>query len=139
MKTMIPGKNTLVAGACSALLVFGAMSASAADDVFALQNALYGAGYNINSVDGQMGSGTLGALKAFQKDQSSLKVTGQLDKATKKALGMVAVDVAVAETGSATTVSANSSGNANSSKSAEPEKTVDDSVEEDDDGGWLFF
>jgi peptidoglycan hydrolase-like protein with peptidoglycan-binding domain len=142
MKSIIPGKKTVLAGACSLLLAFGARSASAADDVVALQNALYGAGYDITSVDGQMGPGTRSALKAFQKDQPNLQASGKLDADTKKALGMVSVELASASTTTATSASSASASGTGSSSSAgsraqpEPEEDV---VEEDDDGGWLFF
>lgn len=55
-------------------------------DVKAAQEALTGAGYKVKA-DGQMGKGTKKALKGFQK-KNKLKVTGKLDTATKKALGM---------------------------------------------------
>jgi hypothetical protein len=52
----------------------------------AAQDALIGAGYKIKA-DGMMGKQTKKAIKAFQK-KNKLKVTGKLDAATKKALGL---------------------------------------------------
>ena len=108
-----------------------------ANDTVALKNALYGAGYEITNVSPQMDEATRSALTAFQRDQG-LTASGELDTATKEALGMVAVQVA-------------SSGSASSSQSAavpsngasEPEESPDaqaqeDEIEEDDDGGWFF-
>lgn len=54
--------------------------------VRALQDALNNKGAKLK-VDGVMGKQTRMALKAFQKD-NGLKVTGKVDAATKKALGL---------------------------------------------------
>jgi hypothetical protein len=52
----------------------------------AVQTALNNNGAQLD-VDGHMGPKTVAALKAFQK-QHNLKVTGKLDRATAKALGV---------------------------------------------------
>ena len=54
--------------------------------VAAVQTALNSNGAQLD-VDGHMGPKTVAALKAFQK-QHHLKVTGKLDRATAKALGV---------------------------------------------------
>lgn len=138
MNKTIPSKKWLVTGALVALLSMGGTPAFAANDVLAMQNALYGAGYDIGSADGQMGPSTRSALEAFQKDQPDLNVTGKLDDATKEALGMVSVKVAAASTTAAAPAKPKAKNKAKAEpKAAEPES--DDAVEDDDDGGWLFF
>lgn len=124
----------------AAAIFAGAMALAAApsvlaNDTVALKNALYGAGYDINNVSPQMDDATRSALTAFQKDQG-LNASGVLDEATKKALGMVPVQLAAAS----------SSGNAGaSSAAAEPQReepttqAEESDIEEDDDGGWSFF
>lgn len=140
MKTTIPSKKWLATGAMAALLSMGGAPAFAANDVLALQNALYGAGYDIDSADGQMGPSTRSALEAFQKDQSSLKVTGKLDDATKEALGMVSVDVAAASTTKAAPAKLAPAQKAKAEPAPKPKQDEsEEAVEEDDDGGWLFF
>lgn len=140
MKKTIPSKKWLATGAMAALLSMGGAPAFAANDVLALQNALYGAGYDIDSADGQMGPSTRAALEAFQKDQSSLKVTGKLDDATKEALGMVSVDVAAASTTRAAPAKSAPAQKAKAEPAPKPKQDEsEEAVEEDDDGGWLFF
>ncbi|TBW56224.1 peptidoglycan-binding protein [Marinobacter halodurans] len=139
MNKTIPSKKWLATGALAALVTFGGAPAHAADDVFALQNALYGAGYRIDSADGQMGPSTQSALEAFQKDHAGLKVTGKLDQATKEALGMVSVQVAKADVAKPTPAPAKQAKKADEPKPAATDDESGDAVEEDDDGGWLFF
>lgn len=55
------------------------------DDVKALQHKLSINGYSTNGVDGIYGAGTVNAVKSFQKN-NQLKVTGVIDKHTKKAI-----------------------------------------------------
>ncbi|ROT96248.1 peptidoglycan-binding protein [Marinobacter sp. R17] len=138
MNKTIPSKKWLATGALAALVTLGGAPAYAADDVFALQNALYGAGYRIDSVDGQMGPSTKSALEAFQKDHAGLKATGKLDQATKEALGMVSVQVAEADVAQSKPAPAKQAKQADEPKPAADEE-AEDAVEEDDDGGWLFF
>ncbi|MEX0603663.1 MAG: peptidoglycan-binding domain-containing protein [Marinobacter sp.] len=117
------------------LLSAGAFHASANETV-ALKNALYGAGYEIQSVSASMDAATRSALEAFQSDHPDLKATGELNENTKKALGLVSVEVAVSkapitQTASAVTVQPPEEETA--------QAQVEDEVEEDDDGGWSFF
>ncbi len=55
------------------------------EDVRALQHKLSINGYSTNGVDGIYGAGTVNAVKSFQKN-NQLKVTGVIDKHTKKAI-----------------------------------------------------
>lgn len=125
----------------AAAIVLGAMTFAAphalANDTVALKNALYGAGYEITNVSPQMDEATRSALTAFQREQG-LSASGELDNATKEALGMVSVQVA-------SSGSAGSSQKAAASSSAAPEpdespdvQAEEDDIEEDDDGGWFF-
>ncbi|MEP1214709.1 MAG: peptidoglycan-binding domain-containing protein [Marinobacter sp.] len=125
----------------AAAIMLGAMTLAAphalANDTVALKNALYGAGYEVTNVSPQMDQTTRSALTAFQRDQG-LTASGELDSATKEALGMVSVQVA-------SSGSSGSSQNAAASSSAAPEReespgvqAEEDDIEEDDDGGWFF-
>lgn len=125
----------------AAAVMLGAMTLAAphalASETVALKNALYGAGYEITNVSAQMDQATRSALTAFQRDQG-LNASGELDKATKEALGMVSVQVA--SSGSA---GSSQKATASSSAASAPEKSPEaqaeeDEVEEDDDGGWFF-
>lgn len=128
----------------AAAIIVGAMALAAAphvaaNEIVALKNALYGAGYDINNVSPQMDEATRSALSAFQQDQG-LNASGVLDDATKEELGMVPVQVAA----SGSTGSGGASRNASaSSGNAEPEEQAvqaeEDDIEEGDDGGWSFF
>lgn len=141
MNKIIPSKKWVATGALAVLMTVGSNAAFASNEVLALQNALYGAGYDIDNADGQMGPSTRSALEAFQQDHAELKPTGQLDDATKEALGMVSVKVAAAPAPSrkpATSAPAASTAQAK----AEPvpaDSESEDGVEEEDDGSWLFF
>lgn len=126
----------------AAAIMLGAMTLAAphalANDTVALKNALYGAGYEITNVSPQMDEATRSALTAFQRDQG-LTASGELDTATKEALGMVSVQVA----SSGSTGSSQSPASSSSSTASEPEQSPDvqaeeDEIEEDDDGGWFF-
>ncbi|MDG5498141.1 peptidoglycan-binding domain-containing protein [Marinobacter sp. BGYM27] len=145
MNKRIPGRHGLMTGVFAAMLSVGAVStAQAADDVLALQNALYGAGYDIDNANGKMGASTQAALLAFQKDHANLKASGSLDTPTKEALGLIVASSAPAKSApakaapakAATKPAASAQAKA-SPKPAEPEE--DDVIEEDDDGGWSFF
>ncbi|NMT64057.1 peptidoglycan-binding protein [Marinobacter orientalis] len=110
-----------------------------ANDTVALKNALYGAGYDINNVTPQMDESTRSALTAFQRDQG-LDASGDLNNATKEALGIVAVQVAAS--GSPANASASRSAGTSGSGTGSEEPAAragQDDVEEDDDGGWSFF
>lgn len=118
---------------------FMAAPVAMADETVALKNALYGAGYNITNVTPQMDEATRNALTRFQRD-NGLTASGELDEATKEALGMVSVQVARAGTGSNSSGSGagSSAGNAGDAP-AEPEAQNEEDAEEEDDGGWSFF
>ncbi|MGP4845665.1 peptidoglycan-binding domain-containing protein [Marinobacter sp. 1Y8] len=140
MNKRFPGRHGLMTGVFAAMVTFGAVStAQAADDVFALQNALYGAGYDIENTNGKMGASTQAALLAFQKDHANLKASGSLDMPTKEALGLVVASSAQTKSAPAKAApkAAASAPAKATPKPAEPEE--DDVIEEDDDGGWSFF
>ncbi|MDX1755794.1 MAG: peptidoglycan-binding domain-containing protein [Marinobacter sp.] len=129
-RTRLTSVTVTVAG----LLLTGGASAAASNDVVALKNALYGAGYDITNVSGTMDQSTRDALRAFQRDQADLPVTGELDQATKEALGMVAVTVAASPEPAAPAPSA-----AESEAVSEEPADEEGVIEEDEDGGWSFF
>lgn len=84
-------KTLLVLSATGVLLSTLTLPVSAAPskhDIFAAQNALYGAGFDIGKADGNMGPALQAAVKKFQESQSGLKATGDLDTATLAALGV---------------------------------------------------
>ncbi len=125
----------------AAAVMLGAVTLAAAphalaNETVALKNALYGAGYEITNVSPQMDQATRSALTAFQRDQG-LNASGELDNATKEALGMVSVQVA--SSGSA---GSSQNSTASSGAASEPEEAADaqseEEIEEDDDGGWFF-
>ncbi|MCL7944414.1 peptidoglycan-binding domain-containing protein [Marinobacter sp. ATCH36] len=133
--------RSVIRSQLAAAVMLGAVTLAAphalANDTVALKNALYGAGYEINNVSARMDEQTRSALTAFQRDLG-LNASGELNDATKEALGMVSVQVA-------SSGSAGSSQNAaaSSSTASEPEETPEaqakeDDIEEDDDGGWFF-
>jgi peptidoglycan hydrolase-like protein with peptidoglycan-binding domain len=109
-----------------------------ANDTVALKNALYGAGYDINNVSPQMDDATRSALTQFQTD-NGLTASGELDDATKEALGMVSVQVAASGNTSTGGQDAQASSGAVSEPEPEPDAESEDDIEEDDDGGWSFF
>lgn len=125
----------------AAAIMLGAMTLAAAphalaNETVALKNALYGAGYEITNVSPQMDQATRSALTAFQRDQG-LNASGELNDATKEALGMVSVQVA-----SSGSTGSSQKAIASSSAASRPEETADaqakEEIEEDDDGGWFF-
>jgi len=126
----------LLAGA----VALAAAPAASANDTVALKNALYAAGYDINNVSPQMDDTTRSALTAFQKDQG-LNASGVLDDATKKALGMVHVQVAAASSSNtgASQNAGTSSAAAETEREQPAEQAEEGDIEEDDDGGWSFF
>lgn len=132
-------RGRLAASALLASLAVFTTPHALADDIVALKNALYGAGYEINNVRSEMDDGTRQALTAFQRDQG-LEPTGSLNDATKEALGMVPIEVASASTATSAPAAAQTS-----SVEAEPEAPAEEAdgaeedIEEDDDGGWSFF
>lgn len=125
----------------AAAVMLGAVTLAAAphalaNETVALKNALYGAGYEITNVSPQMDQATRSALTAFQRDQG-LNASGELDNATKEALGMVSVQVA-----SSGSNGSSQNATASSVAASEPEEAADaqseEEIEEDDDGGWFF-
>lgn len=121
------GRLALAAGTVA---VMGFAPAAFADESVALKNALYGAGYNITSVSSGMDDATRSELSRFQKD-NGLQANGILDESTKKALGMISVQVAASAP-----VSKPKKAQAATSK---PEPVEEAAEEEEDDGGWSFF
>lgn len=82
------GKLALVA-----LLTLPALAGAAPKDpqkfqVFAVENALAGAGYTLDSADGVADASTREALRAFQEEQPGLAATGEIDEPTLLALGV---------------------------------------------------
>lgn len=125
----------------AAAVMLGAVTLAAAphalaNETVALKNALYGAGYEVTNVSPQMDQATRSALTAFQRDQG-LNASGELDNATKEALGMVSVQVA-----SSGSTGSSQNAIASSGAASEPEEAADaqseEEIEEDDDGGWFF-
>lgn len=129
-------KRVLIAGAV-ALLTTGAAASAQANDVVALKNALYGAGYDIDNVSASMDPSTRSALKAFQKDNSDLKASGELDDATKQALGIISVDAGASQT----VASQKASAPASARKAAAPVKqeVQKKAKEEKEDDGWSLW
>lgn len=122
------GRLALAAGAT---VILGFAPAAFADETVSLKSALYGAGYNITNVNSGMDETTRSELSRFQKD-NGLQANGILDEATKKALGMIRVQVAAAAPVSAPK-------KAQPAATSQPEPVEEDAVEEEDDGGWSFF
>ncbi len=122
------GRLALVAGTVA---VLGFAPAAFADETVALKNALYGAGYDITNVNSRMDDATRSELSRFQKDNGP-QASGILDEATKKALGMISVQVAAA-------APARQPEKAQPAAGSNPEPVEEDAVEEEDDGGWSFF
>ncbi|MEO9587279.1 MULTISPECIES: peptidoglycan-binding domain-containing protein [Marinobacter] len=130
----------MLAAILAGAVALAAAPAASANDTVALKNALYAAGYDINNVSPQMDDTTRSALTAFQKDQD-LNASGVLDDATKKALGMVHVQVAAASSSNtgASQNAGTSSAAAETEREQPAEQAEEGDIEEDDDGGWSFF
>ena len=130
----------MLAAILAGAVALAAAPAASANDTVALKNALYAAGYDINNVSPQMDDTTRSALTAFQKDQD-LNASGVLDDATKKALGMVHVQVAaVSSSNTGASQNAGTSSAAAETEREQPaEQAEEGDIEEDDDGGWSFF
>ncbi|MGO1692725.1 MAG: peptidoglycan-binding domain-containing protein [Marinobacter sp.] len=120
-----------IALAFGTVAVLGFAPAAFADESVALKNALYGAGYNITGVGSGMDDATRSELSRFQKD-NGLQANGILDESTKKALGMISVQVAAA-------APASEPKKAQAAAVSKPEPVEEDAIEEEDDGGWSFF
>ncbi len=127
------GRLAIAAGT---VMMLGLAPAVSANNTVAVKNALYGAGYEIQNVSAKMDDSTRAALTEFQKD-NGLQATGMLDDETKKALGMISVQVAAAATGSS-----ESAGNDTASNSSAPATTdieTEGAIEEDEEGGWSLW
>lgn len=120
--------------AASTVAMLGLSTASHADETVALKNALYGAGYAINNVSSTMDDATRSALTEFQKE-NGLQASGILDEETKKALGMISIQVAA----NSTTASPDSSASEAAAEPVQAEAAEDDAIEEDEDGGWSLW
>lgn len=138
MTTKTAMRSRLAAAVMLGATTFAA-SHALANETVALKNALYGADYEVTNVSPQMDEATRSLLTEFQRDQE-LSASGELDDATKEALGMVSVQVASSGSAgsSSQNTSASSSAASESEEPAQPREEEDD-IEEDDDGGWSFF
>lgn len=134
MTDLFRGRSKLMALVVTALCLSGTAGTAVANDTVALKHALYGAGYDIDNVNSTMDADTRAALKSFQSDRPDLQATGELNENTKKALGMVSVQVAAAQSPSTKPTQAEATAAPKDSAVDE-----DDVIEEDDDGGWSFF
>ncbi len=129
MKNAVTRTGYLALAAGTAM-VLGYAPAVFANETVALKNALYGAGYNIVNVDSGMDDATRSELSRFQKD-NGLQANGILDEATKKALGMINVQVAAV---ASSRQPENVQSAAGKSKPAE-----EGAVKEKEGGGWSLF
>ncbi|WP_336367230.1 peptidoglycan-binding domain-containing protein [Marinobacter sp. C2H3] len=132
-----------VARAAGAALLLALAPMAQANDVVALKNALYGAGYDVPNVSPDMGDATRKALVQFQKDHG-LEASGVLNEDTKKALGLVTVAAATQAAPKASaakpSTKAEPAAKAQAAKAPEPKPAKDDgAIEEDDDGGWSLW
>ncbi|WP_420388687.1 peptidoglycan-binding protein [Marinobacter sp.] len=66
--------------------------ADPADTIFAAENALYGAGYDIGKADGWMDNTLRSAIRKYQSGHDGLQATGDLDPQTLSALGIAFKD-----------------------------------------------
>ncbi|MBE94879.1 peptidoglycan-binding protein [Marinobacter sp.] len=66
--------------------------ADPADTIFAAENALYGAGYDIGKADGWMDNTLRSAIRKYQSGHEGLQATGDLDPQTLSALGIAVKD-----------------------------------------------
>lgn len=142
MSTMRKATTRLgrLAASAGLAVTLGFAPAAFADEIVALKNALYGAGYNITNVSPQMDDSTRSALSRFQQE-NGLQATGTLDDPTKEALGMVSVQVAASapsqSTGSGSAPTQESATSAAQTSAQKPEQ--DDAIEEEEDGGWSLW
>jgi len=105
--------------------------------VVALKHALYGAGYDITNVSPSMDDKTRAELTRFQKD-NGLEATGILNEETERALGLITVQQAAADAGQSAPAATAQAAPAESAP-AETESSADDTIEEDEDGGWSLW
>ncbi|MDF0750524.1 peptidoglycan-binding protein [Marinobacter sp. 71-i] len=62
------------------------------ETIYAAENALYGAGYNIGKADGWMDNTLRTAIREYQSSNDKLQATGRLDPQTLSALGIAVTD-----------------------------------------------
>lgn len=130
------GKSRRLATVMTGIVLCAGAAHISANETVALKHALYGAGYEIQNVNASMDAATQAALEAFQSDHPDLRATGELNGDTKKALGLVSVEVAASQ------ASAPQSARAETAQAPREEAVAareEDEIEEDDDGGWSFF
>ncbi|MFL1465278.1 peptidoglycan-binding protein [Marinobacter sp. HN1S83] len=138
MRIKTTNHRPLGAAIITAALTIAAVPAALANETVALKNALYGAGYDVSNVSGTMDDTTRSELRAFQRDQG-LTVSGELDEATKSALGMVPMEVAANAAPASGSANATADTGESRASEARSESEQEDAVEEDDDGGWSLF
>lgn len=127
-----------LAAAAGLAVTLGFAPAAFADEIVALKNALYGAGYDITNVSPKMDDSTRSALKQFQQD-NGLQASGVLDDPTKESLGMISVQVAASAPSQSSVPSSAPAQEPASSSSQAQEPEQDDAIEEDEDGGWSLW
>ncbi|MHA7853559.1 peptidoglycan-binding domain-containing protein [Marinobacter shengliensis] len=118
--------------AAGTIAFLGLTSPAYANDVVALKHALYGAGYDIENVNPELDSNTRAELEKFQRDQG-LEVTGLLDEATERALGMTAVQPVASAAGQA------GAGAAPAAEESATAATESEPEEEEQDSGWSLW
>ncbi|MDX5335572.1 MAG: peptidoglycan-binding protein [Marinobacter sp.] len=118
--------------AAGTIAFLGLTSPAYANDVVALKHALYGAGYDIENVNPELDSNTRAELEKFQRDQG-LEVTGLLDEATERALGMTAVQPVASAAGQA------GAGAAPAAEESATAATESEPEEEEEDSGWSLW
>lgn len=107
--------------------------------MFAVENALSGAGYPIDSADGVADASTGEALQAFQESQLNLTASGEVDEATLLALG-VKRDNGGYDKDMAKKAAAEAKPSYDPTKDAAPAGKAGngEDVAEEEDEGWLF-
>ncbi len=135
---MISGswKSRKLAMVMTGILLSAGAAHVSANETVALKHALYGAGYEIQNVNPSMDAATRSALEAFQNDHPDLQATGELNEGTKKALGLVIVELAASQASITQMAKADT---AQATREEPTEVQKEDEIEEDDDGGWSFF
>lgn len=123
-----------LATAAATVMMLGLAPVTQADETVALKNALYGAGYDINNVSSQMDDATRASLTKFQQD-NGLQASGILNDETKKALGLISIEVAA----NSQSASQSAGSSASAAEPAQPAEEVEGAIEEDDDGGWSLW
>ena len=126
------GRTALAVGTVALL---GLAPVAQANEVVALKHALYGAGYDITNVSPSMDDKTRAELTRFQKD-NGLEATGILNEETKKALGMVPLQVVAASAPKPTVPAETAAAQVPAAADAGDQPGA---IEEKDDGGWSLW